>query len=116
MKRAVWAAVSLAATGCLTGRTRAEYDNLVHEAASEPPRHEREQRTANEDALAREVRPETVLALALTRNPDLAEVGERTRAALARVPAASRLPDLELKYEQWGVPLASPLSLDQAQM
>src|SRR5205807_7387483 len=59
---------------------------------------------------------DVVLRVALARNPDLAETRERTRAALDRVPAAARLPDLEFKYEQWGVPLARPLALDQAQM
>jgi cobalt-zinc-cadmium efflux system outer membrane protein len=35
--------------------------------------------------------------------------------AEARSQAASRLPDLEAKYEQWGVPLQRPYALDQAQ-
>jgi outer membrane protein TolC len=30
------------------------------------------------------------------------------------VPAAGRLPDLELKYEQWGVPLKRPYALNEA--
>src|SRR5678816_3105779 len=38
----------------------------------------------------------------------------RARAAGARSEAASRLPDLEAKYEQWGVPLSRPFALDRA--
>ena len=66
--------------------------------------------------LARSARVETILRVALERNPDLAENQARARAALARSDAASRLPDLEAKYEQWGVPLQRPYALDEAQM
>ena len=109
----VLCAASLLAAGCLTGRTRTEYDELVHQTAPEPPKPDL---AADEDQLAKETRLEVVLRLARARNPDVAEARERTRAALERVPAASRLPDLEFKYEHWGVPLASPFALDQAQM
>ena len=68
-----------------------------------------------EDAeLARSARLETILRVALERNRDLAESQARGRAAAARSQAAARLPDLEAKYEQWGVPLARPYALDQA--
>src|SRR3954469_15426911 len=67
---------------------------------------------ASPDAeLALSARLETVLHLALARNPSLAEQRARARAAAARGQAASRLPDLEAKYEQWGVPLAHPAAL-----
>jgi len=70
---------------------------------------------APEDAeLARSARLETVLRVALERNRDLAESQARARAAGARSQAAARLPDLEAKYEQWGVPLARPYALDEA--
>lgn len=72
---------------------------------------------AGDDAeLARSARLETILRVALERNPDVAENQARARAAQARSDAASRLPDLEAKYEQWGVPLQRPYALDQAQM
>jgi cobalt-zinc-cadmium efflux system outer membrane protein len=64
--------------------------------------------------LARSARLPTILRLALERNRDLAENQARARAAEARGQAASRLPDLEAKYEQWGVPLARPYALNQA--
>ena len=64
--------------------------------------------------LARSARLETILRVALERNPDLAENQARARAAEARSHAASRLPDLEAKYEQWGVPLARPYALNEA--
>jgi outer membrane protein, heavy metal efflux system len=65
--------------------------------------------------LARSARIETILRVALEQNPDLAENQARVRAAQARSQAASRLPDLEAKYEQWGVPLQRPYALGEAQ-
>jgi outer membrane protein, heavy metal efflux system len=65
--------------------------------------------------LARSARLETILRVALERNPDVAGNQARARAAQARSQAASRLPDLEAKYEQWGVPLSRPYALDDAQ-
>jgi outer membrane protein TolC len=64
--------------------------------------------------LVRGARLETVVALALERNREVA--GERARALAteARGRASARLPDPELKYEQWGVPLARPLDLGHA--
>jgi outer membrane protein, heavy metal efflux system len=64
--------------------------------------------------LARTSRVETIVRVALERNRDLAENRARAQAADARSHAASRLPDLELKYEQWGVPLAHPVDLGRA--
>ncbi len=64
--------------------------------------------------LARSARLETILRVALDRNRDVAENQARARAADARSHAASRLPDLEAKYEQWGVPLSRPYALDRA--
>ncbi|MBC8133301.1 MAG: TolC family protein, partial [Deltaproteobacteria bacterium] len=64
--------------------------------------------------LTRSARLETILRTALERNRDLAEDGARARAAEARGRSVSRLPDLELKYEQWGVPLARPYALGRA--
>jgi outer membrane protein TolC len=64
--------------------------------------------------LARSSRLETILRVALERNRDLAESQARARAAEARSQAASRLPDLEAKYEQWGVSLSRPYGLDKA--
>ncbi len=71
---------------------------------------------AEEAELARGARLETIVRVALDRNQDLAENQARAAAAEARTEGASRLPDLELKYEQWGVPLSHPYALDQAQM
>jgi outer membrane protein TolC len=69
---------------------------------------------ADQAELARSARLETILRVALERNRDLAEADARARAAEARSRAASRLPDLEAKYEQWGVPLARPYALNEA--
>jgi outer membrane protein, heavy metal efflux system len=70
--------------------------------------------TGDDAELARSARLETILRVALERNRDVAENQARARAAEARSQAASRLPDLEAKYEQWGVPLARPLALDRS--
>jgi cobalt-zinc-cadmium efflux system outer membrane protein len=70
----------------------------------------------DEAALAREARLGPILRLARSRNPDLLEARERILAARARAGAAGRLPDPELKYEQWEVPLRTPLSLNRAGM
>jgi outer membrane protein TolC len=71
--------------------------------------------TSAEAELERSARLETILRVALERNPDVAESLARARAAEARSQAASRLPDIEAKYEQWGVPLQRPYALDEAQ-
>jgi len=68
----------------------------------------------DEAELARSARLETILRVALERNRDVAESEARARASDARSQAASRLPDLEAKYEQWGVPLARPYALNEA--
>jgi cobalt-zinc-cadmium efflux system outer membrane protein len=68
----------------------------------------------DEAQLARAAGAATLLRLALARNPGLAENRARAQAAEARSHAASRLPDPELKYEQWGVPLARPVALGRA--
>jgi cobalt-zinc-cadmium efflux system outer membrane protein len=71
--------------------------------------------SADDDAeLARSARVETILRVALQRNPEVAENQARAHAAEARSQAAGRLPDLEAKYEQWGVPLARPYALNEA--
>src|SRR6476659_8968834 len=70
--------------------------------------------TGDDAELARSARLETILRVALERNRDVAENQARARAAEARSQAASRLPDLEAKYEQWGVPLARPYALNEA--
>jgi cobalt-zinc-cadmium efflux system outer membrane protein len=64
--------------------------------------------------LGRETRLETALHLALQRNPDLAEERSRVASARARADQAGRLPDLQFKYEQWGVPLKRPIALREA--
>jgi outer membrane protein TolC len=69
---------------------------------------------ADDAELARSARLDAILRIALERNRELAETQARARAAEARSQAASRLPDPELKYEQWGVPLARPYALNEA--
>jgi cobalt-zinc-cadmium efflux system outer membrane protein len=70
---------------------------------------------ATERELASETSLTTILRVIGERNPDLLEASERAGAADARIAAAARLPDAELKGELWGEPLAHPISFDRAQ-
>lgn len=69
---------------------------------------------ADEATLASAVRLDVVMRVVLARNADVVEQEARVRERLARIPPSGRLPDLELKYEQWGVPLARPYALHDA--
>jgi outer membrane protein TolC len=69
---------------------------------------------ATDADLARTTRIETLVRLALERNRELAESRARALATEARGRAAARLPEPDLKYEQWGVPLDRPLALGRA--
>jgi outer membrane protein TolC len=77
--------------------------------AQEPP----ERQPAGDEAdLARAAQLATVLRVALERNQDLAADHARALAAEAAGQAAARLPDAELKYEQWyGLDRAQTLML-----
>ncbi len=55
-----------------------------------------------------------VVRLARVRNPELLAARARAEAAFARIPGAGRLPDLELKIEIWGAPLARPWALEDS--
>lgn len=68
----------------------------------------------DESQLGRGATVDTILRIALERNQELLESRARTAAAEARQQAADRLPDLEAKYEQWGVPLGRPYALGRA--
>lgn len=87
---------------------------LGTQASAAPSSGGRAPAAEDEAELARTARLDTVLRLALERNPDVAESRARVMSAEARAQAASRLPDLEAKYEQWGVPLARPYALNRS--
>jgi cobalt-zinc-cadmium efflux system outer membrane protein len=55
-----------------------------------------------------------MVELALAGNRELLAERARVEARRARVSSSARRPDLELKYEQWGVPLVRPYALDEA--
>ncbi len=105
----------LLAPACLAGR-QVELETLIRPLEGGERSRSSEKLAADDEALAAEARLEPILALALARNPDLSESAERVRARAQQAAAAGRLPDLELKYEQWAVPLARPWALDQAGM
>lgn len=104
--------------GCLAGAAQVEYDDLTGgrepavrpRAKAEPP-----EAGADPTSLAKEARLDSIVAIALARSPDLREADERVRENLASARVSGRLPDLELKYEQWGVPLARPYALRDAE-
>jgi cobalt-zinc-cadmium efflux system outer membrane protein len=73
-----------------------------------------EDQDADDAALAKRAEVAPMVRLALARNPELLEARARVEERLARVPGTARLPDLELRYEQWGVPLGRPYALDDA--
>jgi outer membrane protein TolC len=85
---------------------------VEHSAA--PPASPTTDANVEAQGLSREVRLETVLEIAERANPEIREAQERVRSAAARASSANRLPDLEAKYEQWGVPLARPYALNEA--
>src|SRR5262245_18258898 len=98
------------ACGCASAR-RIDYATFVasDEALPAAPQASAGKTTSEvEAALAREASLPTILLIALARNPDTLELRARVHAAVDRVPTAGRLPDLQLKYEQWGVPLKRP--------
>jgi cobalt-zinc-cadmium efflux system outer membrane protein len=66
--------------------------------------------------LSKEVDVGTVVRLALERNPDLAEAGERVQAADARARAAGRWPDTAIQAQLWQQPLSKPVDFSQANM
>jgi outer membrane protein, heavy metal efflux system len=68
----------------------------------------------SEATLASELRLQDVSAWALARNPSLSEFRQRQSASQFDSQAAGRLPDLQLKYEQWSVPLRRPWDLSQS--
>jgi outer membrane protein TolC len=104
-------------TGCLSSANRIDYDTFI-EAAERPPSARgtppAKELAQAEAQLERETRLEPILRIALARNTDVVELKERVHAIVDRVPIAGRLPDLELKYEQWGVPIERPHALDDA--
>ena len=98
----------------LESRVQAQVDR-GDEAAAPPSAPRRAMPAADDAELGRSAKLETILRVALDRNRDVAENQSRALAAEARRRAASQLPDLEMKYEQWGVPLSRPYALDRAQ-
>jgi cobalt-zinc-cadmium efflux system outer membrane protein len=100
-------------TSLLGSHVQAQVDRNDDEAIPVPGAR-RAVPAADDAELRRSARLETILRVALDRNRDVAENQARAAAAEARSRAASRLPDLELKYEQWGVPLSRPFALDRS--
>lgn len=122
--RMAGALVAAALAGCMTDATHADYARLreaagvpegapIGQAAEDGVRALSDADTA---ALAGAVELDTVVRLALARSPEVREARARLAAGLEEVPAAARLPDLTLRYEQWGVPLTRPYAVHEAEM
>jgi outer membrane protein, heavy metal efflux system len=115
---AVTGALVALAPGCFSVR-HTDYESFARPAQVVPgvgdQRSTKDALAADEQGLANEARLPPILRLAIARNRDIGAEALRVRASTERVGAAGRLPDLELKYEQWGVPLARPWALDQAE-
>lgn len=98
--------------GCTPRSRRHEFPELARSAGIlTSSQTTKEDLVADEASLATTVRLDVILRLALARNADLLEEEARVGERLARISPSGRLPDLELKYEQWGVPLARPYAL-----
>src|SRR5262245_33098726 len=71
-----------------------------------------------EDERALETAPSVglLLRLAQARSPDLRGLRQRAAAMATRVDVEGALPPPRLRWEEWHVPLARPLALDQATM
>lgn len=107
--------VSFTATSIFTAATLLGAVQAAQADSPAAPTMSRPALSASDDAeLARTARLETITRIALERNRDVAENQARAQAAEMRSQAASRLPDLEAKYEQWGVPLSRPYDLSRA--
>lgn len=106
----------LALAACIPRGHRYDYEDFARSGSAPVGAPEKREVSADEESLATEARLDAMTRIALARNPDLLEEEERVRERLDRVPPSARLPDLELKYEQWGVPLTRPYALDRADM
>jgi cobalt-zinc-cadmium efflux system outer membrane protein len=104
------------ASACLPRGQRIDYEEFARVGGVPAPRREGRQKDieADEASLEKEAHIEPIIRVALARNPDVLEAEERVREALDRVPPSGRLPDLELTYQQWGVPLTRPYALNEA--
>src|SRR5436305_1434858 len=99
------ALLATSAVGCLAERVRADYGRGEAEILSAAGADGRREEAGGE---RREPLPsdqpvdlDGLVGEAVTRNPEILQVRAKVRAALARVRAASRLPDLEFKLEMW---------------
>jgi len=105
--------------GCsFGGRLPSEYPNVSRdiEAPAAPATKGTPTLADDEKVIAKEARLDAITRVAVAKNPGVLEARDRARAALARVKAAGRLPDPELKYELWGQPLNRPWALNETNM
>lgn len=103
--------------GCSLGSSiPPEYATVARESRSIQEPANAPSLAEDEVLVAKEARLDAITRIALEKSPVVVEARARTDAALARVKASGRLPDLELKYELWGQPLHRPLAFGQTQM
>lgn len=102
--------VCLLAVGCATGSWQTDLDRLERDIAVT------EQQTVDpevERALSDQVDPETLVKLALVRNPEARETLARAQAAVEEVRRAGAWDDPMLKLEARAVPLDQPLAFNR---
>lgn len=114
--RARWLFVaSVSVAGCaFGGRVPADYPQI--QAETKPEADHGPTVEQDEATVAKEARLDALTRVALAKSPLVAEARARAQAAVARVKASGRFPDLELKYEILGQPLNKPWALGSAQM
>ncbi|MBI4509189.1 MAG: TolC family protein [Deltaproteobacteria bacterium] len=103
-------------SACAASSNRAQEAPWVPRGKPQRSGNERERVLTAEASLPVDASLESILAVALARNPELLAAEARVEESLARVPIASRLPDLELKQEIWAVPLSRPWDITEAGM
>ncbi|HEU5074651.1 MAG TPA: TolC family protein [Polyangiaceae bacterium] len=81
--------------------------------AAEKPAHRSD---PDERQLEGQATLDTILRVALARNPELVEAEQLARAERELAPSLARLPDPEFEYQLWAQPLSRPYALDEAQM
>jgi cobalt-zinc-cadmium efflux system outer membrane protein len=120
----LWPCVAVAAqavsvSGCVstqTGRTLDRSYEATTGPVREAPRRPAEGSATSETALAGPLERDVVLAHAVARSPALTVMAHRARALVHAGRAEGSLPQSELSFEVWNLPLARPYALGEADM
>lgn len=118
--RARWVVLGLlglgGGLGCGLGSGRVPALPTVDPAPAATPAPPGPSVAEDEAGLEKEARLDALGRLAVARSPAVLEAKARASAAIARVRASGRFPDLSVQYQIFGQPLARPWALGEAQM